>query len=189
MKYFLILILLFPLVVLASGTDIEQEVEVGDVMLDGGTSKALGLGRSSFDVDINQCMGSTAWDTIIGGKQKLVLNWVCLAEFYIKNGQPKLAAVAICNTEMLSEFASEAECETAHDFLADIVPPAPPPPPANAAHEEEAEQYHYEQAQAQVDYDDRLDRIEQRLNRPRPAPEQKPLLTEDQKARLQAIDR
>jgi hypothetical protein len=72
-------------------------------------SVAVGLGRSSFDVDINQCMGSTSWDTIVGGKQKLVLNWVCLAEFYIKTNQPELAAVAICNTEMNLQPVSRSQ--------------------------------------------------------------------------------
>ena len=126
MKHLLIPLLFFPLAALASGTDVEQNTEVvtelvgGDVSMVGGTSKAIGFGRSSFDVDINQCMGSTAWDTIIGGKQKLVINWVCLAEFYLKTGQPELAAVAICNTEMLKEFKNEAECEQAHDFFVEV---------------------------------------------------------------------
>jgi hypothetical protein len=97
----------------------------GSIDISGGSSKALGLGRSSFDVDINQCMGSTSWDTILMGKQKLVLNWVCLTEFYIKTSQPELAAMAICNTEMLDEFESEAECEAAHDFFVDVVEAMP----------------------------------------------------------------
>ena len=101
-------------------TSTDISMDAGDLSITGGSSKALGLGRSSFDVDINQCMGSTSWDTILGGKQKLVINWVCLAEFYLKTGQPDLAAMAICNTEMLDEFDSEKECEAAHDFFIEV---------------------------------------------------------------------
>ena len=176
MKYFLFLFLLCPLVALGSGDDIEQEtivdVVTGDVSVVGGKSSGLGFGRSSFDVDINQCMGSTAWDTIIGGRQKLVINWVCLAEFYLKTGQPKLAAVAICNTEMVSEFDSEAACEQAHDFFVEIaeaiVVESSVIEVVDDQHREEEEEWHEEQMQMQHDYDERIDRLEARLNRPPP---------------------
>ena len=188
MKYFLILILLFPLVTLGSGTDVEQEVELvtGDVSLIGGESKAIGFGRSSFDVDINQCMGSTAWDTIIGGKQKLVLNWVCLAEFYLKTGQPDLAAVAICNTEMLNEFSSEAECEGAHDFFVEVAEAMV----VDDSHFEEEEEWHEEQMQMQSDYDARIDRLEEQIEQ-RPTrtivEKQSPWMTDEKRAKLEAV--
>lgn len=152
-------------------------------------SKALGLGRSSFDVDINQCMGSTAWDTVLGGKQKLVLNWVCLAEFYIKTGQPELAAVALCNTEMLDEFANEAECESAHDFLVEVAAAVAADPMASD-HLDEEEEWHEEQMQMQQDYDDRLAMLEERASRPAPRPKvieqtvQQPYLSDAKKAAL-----
>lgn len=153
-------------------------------------SKALGLGRSSFDVDINQCMGSTAWDTIVGGKQKLVLNWVCLAEFYIKTGQPDLAAVALCNTEMLDEFESEAECELAHDFLVEVAAAVAVEPMVND-HFDEEEEWHEEQMQMQQGYDDRLARLEQRVSRPAPKPQiieqTVPFLSDAKKAALREI--
>lgn len=187
MKY--LLILFFPLVAFASGTDIEQEVELvtGDIAINGGTSRALGLGRSSFDVDINQCMGSTAWDTIIGGKQKLVLNWVCLAEFYLKTGQPELAAVAICNTEMLKEFDDEAACEAAHDFFVDVSESLA----MEVSHREEEEDYHQQQQQMQSDYDDRIDyleqQIEQRPTNTRTIIEVDPWMTDDKRSKLEAV--
>jgi len=190
----LLILLLFPLVALASGdkninvTDVATEVATGDVSLTGSTSRALGLGRSSFDVDINQCMGSTAWDTIVGGKQKLVLNWVCLAEFYIKTGQPDLAAIAICNTEMVKEFKNEAECEQAHDFFVEVSEAAVMMPD-NSEHEEEEARWHEDQLQMQIDYDDRIARLEDELNeRPqvieRTVIEQRPLLSEEAAAAL-----
>lgn len=163
MKYFLLLFLSLPLVVLGDTrtpkniaiNENVQEVVTGDIAITGGKSRALGLGRSSFDVDINQCMGSTAWDTIIGGKQKLVINWVCLAEFYLKTGQPELAATAICNTEMLDEFSSEAECEAAHDFFIEVAE-AIEIAVVDDQHREEEEEWHQEQQQMQQDYDDRI---------------------------------
>jgi len=191
MKHLLILFLFFPLVVLASGSDddisqttdvttdvatdvttsVVNEIAGSDVSITGSTSRALGLGRSSFDVDINQCMGSTAWDTPLGGRQRLVINWVCLAEFYLKTGQPDLAAVAICNTEMLKEFDDEAACEAAHDFFIEISESLVVEEAVTIqedSHWEEEEDWHQEQMQMQQDYDERIERLERRANRPAP---------------------
>jgi len=79
-------------------------------------SRALALGNSLGDVDIAQCLGSTQWSTPVFGKQKLQLNWPCMAEFYLRNGRYDLAAMAICNTEIAKEFESESDCEAAHNF-------------------------------------------------------------------------
>ncbi len=88
----------------------------GDISTGGNKSIALvapGLG----DVDIAQCLGSEAWTLLIGGKQKLVLNQVCMAEFYLKQGRYDLAAQSLCNQpEILNEYSTEADCEVAHDF-------------------------------------------------------------------------
>jgi len=93
----------------ASGTDIEQEVKVigGDTVVDG--SKAIGFGRSSFDVDINQCMGSTAWDTILVGKQKLVLNKWCAAEVYDARGLHNVAARLRCQIPEIADLFGPGE--------------------------------------------------------------------------------
>ena len=103
-----------------AGPDVEQEIEIigGDTILNASeSSKAFGFGHAMGDVDIAQCLGSTQWDTILGGKQKLVLNNVCMAEFYLKSEKWDLAAMALCNQpEILSEFATEQECEDAHNF-------------------------------------------------------------------------
>lgn len=108
-------------------TNVPVNVTTGD-MVDGDTSlsnnsKALALSNSLGDVDIAGCLGSTQWATPLFSKQKLVVNWPCLAEFYLRNGQYKLASMAICNTEIVKEFANEAECEAAHDFKAIIEEP------------------------------------------------------------------
>ena len=88
----------------------------GDISTGGNKSIALvapGLG----DVDIAQCLGSEAWTLLVGGKQKLVLNQVCMAEFYLKQGRYDLAAQALCNQpEILKEYGTESACEIEHDF-------------------------------------------------------------------------
>ena len=86
-------------------------------------SKALALSNVLGDVDIAGCLGSTQWATPLFSKQKLVLNWPCLTEFYLRNGQYELAAMAICNTAVNKEFASEQECRDAHDFQAMVEEP------------------------------------------------------------------
>ena len=101
-------------------TNVPVNVTTGD-MVGGDTSlsnnsKALALSNVLGDVDIAGCLGSTQWATPVFSKQKLVVNWPCLTEFYLRNGKYELAAVAICNTEIRKEFASEDECRAAHDF-------------------------------------------------------------------------
>jgi len=69
------------------------------------------------DVDIAQCLGSTQFTFLVGGKQKLVLNWPCMAEFYLKQGRYDLAAQALCNQpEIIKEYMTEVACEIDHDF-------------------------------------------------------------------------
>jgi len=180
---------MLPIATNATGIDVEAEssssasAEVGDVLLSGGTSKALGLGRSSFDVDINQCLASTSWDTIVGGKQKVVLNWVCMAEFYLKNGKPELAAMAVCNTEVLKEFDSEEDCEAAHDFFQDMVEEAAVIVP-NPNWEEEDERHE--------EYEQRIAELEAKVNAPRPTRVtrevvQQRYLSDEQRAKLEKV--
>ena len=101
-------------------TNVPVNVTTGD-MVGGDTSlsnnsKALALSNVLGDVDIAGCLGSTQWATPVFSKQKLTINWPCMATFYLNNNMPDLAAVAICNTEIRKEFASEDECRAAHDF-------------------------------------------------------------------------
>lgn len=92
---------------------------------------APGLG----DVDIAACLGSTQWSLLVGGKQKLVLNQVCMAEFYLKQGRYDLAAQSLCNQpEIVAEYENESQCEVAHDFT-----PAPSPAPTAVARYEPEE--------------------------------------------------
>ena len=134
-----IILLMLPFAVAAGGDDIIQSNDMnnqttGDVNIQGGdlvsgNGDAFGIGIPGLgDVDIAGCLGSEQWTLLIGGKQKLVLNWPCMAEFYLRNNEPDLAAMALCNTEILDEFDDEEACEAAHDFLAEM-----PDQPPNAA--------------------------------------------------------
>jgi len=98
---------------MGSGTDVEVENEIstGDVTLNGGKSKAIGLGRSSFDVDINDCRESTSWDTVLVGKQGVRLNPWCAAEVYEAKGLFHMAALMRCDIpEIAKHFATQDEC-------------------------------------------------------------------------------
>ncbi|HNP65792.1 MAG TPA: hypothetical protein PKH39_17805 [Woeseiaceae bacterium] len=114
-----------------TGGDVKNVLTGGDVsnVLTGGdntaSSSALVGGSRNYsvgapglsDVDIAGCLGSTSWSFLIAAKQKLVLNQVCMAEFYLNNGLYELAAMSLCNVpEILMEFDSEANCEAAHNF-------------------------------------------------------------------------
>ena len=112
---------------------IDINVAGGDMMggdvIGGTTSVVTGNNKSLVvappglgDVDIAQCLGSQAWTLLIGGKQTLVLNQVCMAEFYLKQGRYDLAAQSLCNQgEILKEYETEVACEIDHDFTPAIV--------------------------------------------------------------------
>jgi hypothetical protein len=110
-------------------TNVNVPITTGPTNVTGGDttlnneSRAIALSNVLGDVDIAGCLGSTQWATPLFSKQKLVVNWPCLTEFYLRNGKYELAAMAICNTEVVKEFASEADCEAAHDFE-EIIEPA-----------------------------------------------------------------
>jgi hypothetical protein len=98
--------------------DVTNEILGGDTSISD-KSLALGFGRSSFDVDINDCMGSEAWDTILMGKQKLVLNLWCAAEVYDAKGLRHMAAVIRCDIpEIARHFDDSAKCIVANKISA-----------------------------------------------------------------------
>jgi len=99
--------------IIVGGSTVLQSIE-GDSY----TSKAWALAAPGLpNVAIARCLGSEAWTLLVGGKQKLVLNQVCMAEFYLKVGRYDLAAQALCNQpEILMEYTTEVSCEIDHDF-------------------------------------------------------------------------
>jgi hypothetical protein len=177
------ILLLIPVLANASGTDVVQQATAGDQNVTTGSSNALGFAHSLGDVDINDCLASTQWGTILVSAQKVVLNAWCAGEVYDAKGLPVMAAIMRCNIpEIRSEFDSETACREANTVTS--------PPQVviiDDDHYEEEEEYHREQMQMQQDYDERIAQLEQRMNRPRSAPAPKPLLSEDQKKRLQEV--
>jgi len=170
----------------------------GDTAISTGGNKSLAVVAPGLgDVDIAQCLGSTQWSLLIGGKQKLVLNQVCMAEFYLKQGRYDLAAQALCNQpEILAEYAIEDDCEYDHDFT----PSEPVKTPElmslydRAAQYDEDEEEHREQIdeltvqlqqqqqmiqQQQVQY--------QRIEERRPKVIQQYGLTDEKKAKLAEV--
>lgn len=144
---------------------------VVDTSVVSGDNKSLALVAPSLgDVDIAACLGSTQWSFLIMGKQKLELNHVCMAEFYLNAGLYDLAAQSLCNQkEILAEYDSELACETAHDFG----PPAPPPEPerSNApvtTSMEIQDELHHEYEQQVSTLQQEVDDLK---NRPEPEPD------------------
>lgn len=147
-------------------------------------SFALGLANGLGDVDIAGCLGSTQWATPIFSKQKLTVNWPCLAEFYLRNGKPELAAMAICNTEVVKEFDTEADCEAAHNFT--VLAAAPPEPVEHDRDDELERRLEINQAYT-AELESRLNDLEtlaQRAPEQRTVIQQVPTLSDTQKAAL-----
>ena len=149
----------------------------GDTNVSTGGNRALALSNNMGDVDIADCLGSTQFGTPLFSKQKLVINNVCLADFYLKIGKYELAAMALCNVPgILKEFESEEECEYAHDFNPVIE--------AAVIVEDYDQEYRMEQQM-------RYDELEQKIESIEPVVTQKvvkqPFLSTSQRTKLQAI--
>ena len=147
-------------------------------------SFALGLSNGLGDVDIAGCLGSTQWATPLFSKQKLTVNWPCLAEFYLRNGKPELAAMAICNTEVVKEFDTEADCEAAHNFT--VLVAAPPEPVEHYRDDELERRLEINQAYT-AELESRLNDLEslaQRAPEQRTVVQQMPVLSDKQKSAL-----
>lgn len=165
--------------------DVNTDVTGGPVSVEHKSdSLGIGLSNSLGDVDIAGCLGSTQWATPLFSKQKLVVNWPCLAEFYLEHGKYELAAMAICNTEIIKEFEDEAACEAAHDFAPFAEPVGEIIKSFDSSQEMQNEYLDVIQV-AQANTEQRLEVLE---SRPRPRPTSRPTaapgpaFTEEQKA-------
>ena len=155
---FFIVILISPVVYADNGhghdhgaTDVNVDVvggslTTGDTTLSGG-DVSIGGGGDTFafahgmgDVDINQCMGSEQWSTILVGKQKLVANLWCMAESYDARGLHRMAALMRCDIDVIGKhFESNEEC-----LAANTVNLAPVPAAAPATSHDDDEEIHRE---------------------------------------------
>ena len=162
-------------------------------------TKTFAFSNSLGDVDIAACLGSEQWSSPIFGQQKLKLNQVCMAEFYLKNNRYELAAMSLCNVkEILAEFQgkgiskdeAEASCEAAHNFgptpLAELEPAAAPVPfETFAEHNEDVVEIQMAQQALQMEVQDLRNKLDAERRRPPPPrviqQEPEPELTEAEK--------
>ena len=149
-----------------------------------GGGRALALSNGLGDVDIAGCLGSTQWATPLFSKQKLSVNWACLSEFYLRTGKYKLAAIAMCNTEIAKEFETEEDCRSAHDFEPQEVVIEP----ASDDRDEAEDRYRVEQ---QMAYDSLRMEIEElkakKAARPQTIVQKTEFLDAEKRSKLEAL--
>ncbi len=76
-----------------------------------GGSDTMAFSHSLGDVDINDCLASTQWGTIIVSRQRVVLNKWCAAEVYDYKGLHHMAALLRCDIKEIGDFfESQEEC-------------------------------------------------------------------------------
>lgn len=125
-------------------TNVDTTVNAGDLV--GGdtnvshTSRALALGNSLGDVDINDCLASTQWGTPVFSRQNVVLNKWCAAEVYDAKGLHRMAAKVRCEIKEIAALS-----ETREECIADNTVQAPPvvvaaPPTESVEREDEDEE-------------------------------------------------
>lgn len=171
---------------------VNTEVNAGDVNVQH-KSESLGIGLSNSlgDVDIAGCLGSTQWATPLFSKQKLVVNWPCLTEFYIRNGMWENAAMAICNTEVRKEFDTEQDCRAAHPFRMMAVPAAAAVEESRDEEDERDRQQEELIAKQQAylsELEQRLEKIETRpASRPQTVIQRESFLDDEKRAALEQL--
>jgi hypothetical protein len=167
----------------------DTNVTGGDVNIAGDKSTALGFSHALGDVDIRDCVASTQWGSILVSRQKIVLNSWCAGIQYVAWQKYELAAMHFCNVpETLAEFATEEECEAAHNFT----PPPEPEPPLDMV---SLFQYELQAHEHEEQYDQLLERVETMEQKPAPrprvvqttAPPPEPFLNEKKRAALRAL--
>jgi hypothetical protein len=85
--------------------------------LGGGDSLGLAFAHALGDVDINDCLASTQWGTIIVSKQKVVPNMWCMGEVYDRKGMFELAAISRCSVPAIRAwFTSDLDCKNANTW-------------------------------------------------------------------------
>ncbi len=76
-----------------------------------GGSDTMAFSHSLGDVDINDCLASTQWGTILVSRQRVVLNKWCAAEVYDYKGLHHMAALLRCDIKEIGDFfESREEC-------------------------------------------------------------------------------
>jgi hypothetical protein len=162
-----------------SGTDIDQETSV---VVAGDSSRAFGL--SGGDMDINDCLATHS--VLFGFWQGTHVNKLCEAERLNREGRYQSAAEMKCSVRGIRRVYGD-------DCIDSVILTAPSE--VVEVHLEDEEDWREEQAQMQIDYDARIEQLEQTINKPAPKPrviertvvEKKPFLSDEKRAKLQAI--
>jgi len=153
----------------------------GDVSVGG---DAFGVAHSLGDVDINQCLASTQWGSILVSKQKLVLNKWCAAESYDAKGLHQMAAMLRCDIpEVSKHFDSNTSCRAANTVSEPVSVPS-------TDVIDDDEEYHEEQRMEQMMlYEDLQAKIRNLEKKPKVTKQiiQQPYLTDEQKAALREL--
>ncbi len=163
MKKLLILLSLCPLALAdSSGPDVEQttNVEVVGSTYSGGRA----YGFSGGDMDIDDCLATHS--VLFGLWQGTHVNKLCEADRLNRDGRYRAAAEMKCSVRAVRNVYGRGRCVEAVMLVAP--PPPAPPPVVVETDDDEEEEWHDEQMQMQQDYDERIQRIEARLNRPPP---------------------
>ncbi len=124
--WFLVLCLLLVIAALAPGDAYAsgdcRDGSCNEVILSGGDNTAtnsasvggsdtMAFSHSLGNVDINDCLASTQWGTIIVSRQRVVLNKWCAAEVYDYKGLHHMAALLRCDIKEIGDFfESQEEC-------------------------------------------------------------------------------
>lgn len=124
----------------------------GDTSVSTGGNKAFAFAHGLGDVDINDCLASTQWGTIIVSAQKVVLNKWCAGEVYDAKGLYKMGGIMRCDIqEIRRHFETDLECVEANTMR--VVTVQAPIEHTQERHEEDAERHDYEISQLSAQYE------------------------------------
>lgn len=199
MRISLLLIMLLPAIAIAYGGECngpgactDDDVIVGGSTVlsrvDGDESTALAFAHALGDVDINDCLASTQWGSILLSRQKVVLNLWCAAETYDAKAMHHMAALMRCDMKEISRhFTTDIDCIRANTFT--------PPPPDVTGEADAVDFPAMVFSEVEEDHDEsireleaRLEKIEQARNKPAPAPVQNAIgISEQQRQQLAEV--
>ena len=168
--------------VYAGGTDIEQEtqVDVAGATVTSGGSRAYGF--SGADMVINDCLATHS--VLFGLWQNTHLNPACMADKLDSIGRHEEAAEMRCSIRRFKKvYGANCVEETMYQPEPEIEEVV-----IVADYEDE---WREEQLQMQLDYEARIEKLEQKVNKPRvireTVVEQKPWMTDEKRAALEKV--
>ena len=163
--------------IVTTGTTVDNVLTGGDLTggdLVSGGNRAYSLAAPGLgDVDINQCLGSTAWSLLVGGRQKLVLNRWCAAADLDRMGLHTQAARIRCQLPEVRKlyrtsgkwiFSKYDMTNCVPEWTVKMVPVAPASAP-EAPKKDEMEDYHREQQMALESLSRELEALKQEPQR------------------------